>query len=197
MALYASDILNACGHNIYYTHLLTVNKTLVSRLPMLSYNDSLFTKSRTQAVAVCLSLKACFVTKVMVRVISDALSTRFVAGMVTKCAERSSCCTFRHPFSLPSMCVCPCAHACMRVCVLICVCPWPHVWCGVLYCVLLSPPQSVINWNSVLLWVDYEATEWAVWNMTIDTETGWKSGLIVCCGCPIENLVWLCVVDVP
>ena len=53
---------------------------------------------------------------------------------------------------------CVLLRTCMHACVLMCVCPWPHVWCGVLYCVLLSPPQSVINWNSVLLWVDYEAT---------------------------------------
>ena len=33
---------------------------------------------------------------------------------------------------------------------------------------------------------------WAVSNMTIDIETEWKCGLIVCCGCPclIEWLVW-------
>ena len=32
---------------------------------------------------------------------------------------------------------------------------------------------------------------WAVWNMTTDTETEWKCGLIVCCGCPclIEWLI--------
>lgn len=123
---------------IYIIHIyIIVNKTLVSRRPMLSYNHSLFTKSRTQAVAVCLSLKACFVTKVMVCVISEALSTRFVAGMVTECAKRSSCCTFRHPFPLPSMCVCPCAHACMRVCRYAFV---HDRMCGVVYCTVFYYP---------------------------------------------------------
>ena len=171
---------------------------------MLSYNDSLFTKSRTQAVAVCLSLKACFVTKVMVRVISDALSTRFVAGMVTKCAERSSCCTFRHPFSLPSMCVCPCAHACMRVCVCVdmrlsmtaCV-----VWCIVLrsiiptsisdklkFCIALSRLRGY--WVSCVKY-DYRYRDWVkIWSDCVLWMSHRKSGLIVCCGCPIGIIMF-------
>ena len=90
--------------------------------------------------------------------------------MVTKHAEKSTRCTFYHPFAsntinrsfFPSMCV--------RMCVFVPVClcfdvhlsvaarMCPRVCCGVLCYVLLSPPQSVLNWNSVLLWVDYEAT---------------------------------------
>ena len=110
-----------------------------------------------------------------------------------------------------SVCVCPRAGVCAHACVCVCVRARP---CGcvpvrvcafvrgsarapacVLLCIvlcLLSPPQAALNWNSVLLRVDYEATaarssvscvkyDYRYW------ETEWKCGLIVCCGC----VVWL------
>ena len=109
------------------------------------------------------------------------------------------------------VCVCVCQHArvfvrtSMRAHVCMCVCVDVHlsvtarthmcVVCIVLC--LLSPPQSALNWNSVLLWVDYEATaaRSSVSCVKYDyryIETEWKCGLIVCRGCPclIEWLVW-------
>ena len=46
------------------------------------------------------------------------------------------------------VCVCVRARAYVPVCMCVCV----------LCCVLLSPRQSVLNWNSALLWEDHKAT---------------------------------------
>ena len=140
----------------------------------------------------------------------------FFAHVVTKRAERSTRCTFCHSFAsntitclfLSSLCVCVCvrarahSHVCVCVCVCVCSCAFVRgsarapvcvLLCIVLY--LLYPPQSALNWNSILLWVtrrvQLPVALWAVWNMTIDIETEWKCGLIVCCGCPcLIKWVW-------
>ena len=80
-------------------------------------------------------------------------------------------------------------------CACVCVdvnCPWQRERvrvCVVVYCVVLSPSQSVLNWNSVLLWTDYEATaaRSSVSCVKYDYRyrDEWKCGLIVCCGCPV------------
>ena len=66
---------------------------------------------------------------------------------------------YKYNPSFPFLIVCARAHEC------VCVCPCARVdvhlsvaaGCCCVLC-LLSPPQSALNWNSVLLWVDYEAT---------------------------------------
>ena len=74
------------------------------------------------------------------------------------------------PFPFLVVCVCTltwmrlCArartHVCVYMCVLMCICPWQRVRAHVCCCglCLLSPPQSALNWNFVLLWVDYKTT---------------------------------------
>ena len=97
------------------------------------------------------------------------------------------------PAARARMCVSAPVCVCVFVCVCVCSYPWQcaHAAANVLWCcVLLSPPQSVLNWNSVLVWADFESTAASSslscqWNMTIHTETEWKCGLIVCCGCPV------------
>ena len=132
---------------IIYIHIyIIVNKTLVSRLPMLSYNHSPSTKSRTQAGEACLSLRACFVTKVTKCVKSDALPARFATGMVTKCAERSTCCTFCHPFPFPQCVgVCALAHTCACMCECVCVDVHLSMTAFVVWCIVLCSiiPTSI------------------------------------------------------
>ena len=92
------------------------------------------------------------------------------------------------------MCVCTRAHVC------VCWCAFVHGSMRAHPRVLLSPPQSALNWNSVLLWEEYEATAAHSSASCVKyeyryTETEWKCGLIVCCGCPvgislIEWLAW-------
>ena len=79
------------------------------------------------------------------------------------------------PFLVECVCLFVCArvHVCLRarvrahvcVCVCVCVCAFVRGSMRVPMCVLLcivlcllSLHQSALNWNSVLLWVDYEAT---------------------------------------
>ena len=108
-------------------------------------------------------------------------SSTFCHYVVTKCTERSTHCTFCHPFasntkfglSLPSMCVCVCAHVCVCVCVF-----WCAFVCGsacVLWCIVFYYPASISAELKFCIAL------WAVWNMTIDMETEWKCGLIVLC----------------
>ena len=99
---------------------------------------------------------ACFVTKVTKRV---------------KFAERSTHCTFCHAFArntiigLSLLWICVCAHARVCLCVPARTCVGRAFVRGsararapVCVVCLLSPPQSALDRNSVLLRVDYRAT---------------------------------------
>ena len=59
------------------------------------------------------------------------------------------------------VCACACVCVCVCVCVYLCVRACVHA-CVRACCVLLSPRHSVLNWYSVLLWVDRKAT--AAWS---------------------------------
>ena len=141
----------------------------------------------------------------------------FCHNVVTKCAERSTRCTFCHSFTSNTItcfpflivcvyvrvCVCARAHVCVFVCaranVCVCVCVDVHLSVAarvfVALC-LLSPPQSALNWNSVLLWVDHKATaarssvscvKYDYRYRDLSENVAW-----LCCGCPclIEWLAW-------
>ena len=97
---------------------------------------------------------------------------RFCHHVVTNCAKRFTCCmiclsfasTIIICFPIPMMCVCVCVCVCayfMHMCVYVereRGKEWAHVHVSeCVCCVLLSMRQSVLNWNSVLLWVDYKA----------------------------------------
>ena len=118
--------------------------------------------------------------------------------------------SLRHILSLRSLhvlCVCVCArararaHVCVCVCQCVCVCAFVRgSACApanvFMCCVLLSPPQSVLNWNWFRCFgVDYEATaaRSSVSCVKYDYR-GWVKiicGLIVCCGCPLGIICWL------
>ena len=85
-----------------------------------------------------------FVTKVAKCVICDAMqSCTFCLHVVTKNTERFTRRTICYSFARTTII---CLSASFGVCVCVCV-----VLCAVLRCVLSSPRQSVLKWNSVLL----------------------------------------------
>ena len=121
--------------------------------PTNSYNYSTRKHTHTQCCGT-----SSFVTKATKRVKSDALPARFVTtwwqnmrkGPLAARFVTPSPATLQSAFTFPR---CVCVYPRARVC----CCAFVHGSMRAHPRVLLSPPQSALNWNSVLLW-EYEAT---------------------------------------
>ena len=145
--------------------------------------------SENSPVAAHFATPTNFVTKVTKCVKFDALPAGFVIPHPLSRRGDKSCRKVHslhvlsplHPntiiFLLPSMCVCVCACACVCVCCVV---------------FLLSPRQSVLNWNSVLFSVDHQSpaacrsvscVKQAIWQYRLGDCAVWSCDVYNCMSC--------------